>query len=338
MPRTPAPAAAIPAHPRRGPAGVLTAIGGTPLVQFTRLYPELPLQVYAKLEALNPGGSAKDRPASRVILDAVQAGLARPGETVVVESSSGNFAIGLAQACRYLGLDLVCVVDPSITPQNLAILRAYGAHVDMVRERDTQSGGYLPARLRRVRELASVLPSSFWPNQYANPLNPAAQTETMREIADSLDGRVDYLFCAVGTCGTLRGCAEFVRDNGLPTQIVAVDAVGSVIFGQQPGRRLIPGHGAATVPDLYVAGLADHVVHVADTDCIAGCRHLVRREAYLAGGSSGAVVSALHRFAASIEPGATCVLILPDRGDRYLDTIYSDPWVEENFGEIPALR
>jgi len=232
-------------------------------------------------------------------------------ETVVIESSSGNLAIGLAQVCAYHGLRFICVVDAKTTQQNVAILGAFGAEVDLVQRPDAATGEFLPARLARVQELLREHPNSFWPNQYANPENAGAHHRTMREIVAALDGRVDYLFCTTSTCGTLRGCAEHVRARGLTTRIVAVDAVGSVIFGPGSGRRLIPGHGAAVRPGLFAPDLADRVVHVSDLECVAGCRTLVRREAILAGGSSGAAVAAVHRLQEEIPPGARCAVICP---------------------------
>jgi cysteine synthase A len=317
-------------------SGVLAAIGDTPLVRLERLLPDAEFELYAKLEALNPGGSIKDRPATAIVNRALAAGAIGP-DTVVIESSSGNLAIGLAQVCAYHRLRFICVVDQKTTAQNVAILGAFGAEVDLVQRPDPVTGEFLPARLARVQELLREHPNSFWPNQYANPENAAAHHTTMREIVTALDGRVDYLFCTTSTCGTLRGCAEYARTRGLATRVVAVDAVGSVIFGPPATRRLIPGHGAAVRPGLFAPGLADRVVHVTDLECVAGCRTLVRREAILAGGSSGAAVSAVHRMRDEIPPGARCAVILPDRGERYLETIYSDAWVCQHFGRVPDL-
>lgn len=316
---------------------VLEAIGDTPLVRLSRLFPDSPLQLFAKLEALNPGGSLKDRPAWNIIRQARAAGEVT-SDTTVVESSSGNMGLGLAQACGYLGLRFICVVDPRITPQNLALLRAYGAEVEMVMEPDPVSGEFLQARIARVREIQATLPRTFWPDQYANRHNSDAHAHsTMREIAEALDGKVDYLFCATSTCGTLRGCAEYVRDAGLATQVIAVDAVGSAIFSQERARRIIPGFGAGFVPPLLDHTLVDRHIHMSDLDCVVGCRQLLRREAIMAGGSSGAVVMAASRLSASLPAGASCVLVLCDRGDRYLDTVYSDAWVAEHFGHVTHL-
>jgi N-(2-amino-2-carboxyethyl)-L-glutamate synthase len=315
--------------------GILAAIGGTPLIELNRIYPQAPFRIFGKLEGANPGGSMKDRPALSMLLHAMSSERIVPGRGTLVESSSGNLAIGLAQACRYFRLRFVCVVDPKITAQNLAILRAYGAEIDMVNDADPATGEYLTARLRRVRELMERHRDWYWPNQYENPLNPAAHHRTMQEICEALDVPVDFVFCATSTTGTLRGCAEHVRASGLRTRLVGVDAEGSAIFGLRAHRRLVPGHGAAIRPRLAQDGLAHRVVTVSDLDCVVWCHRLVRREALLAGGSSGAVAAAVGRV--DIPPGSTCVLVLPDRGERYLDTIYSPSWVEEHFGDISAL-
>lgn len=317
--------------------GILSTIGNTPLIRLTRVFKESRFHLLAKLEVFNPGGSAKDRPALNILEEAIKAGAITP-ETVVIESSSGNLGIGLAQACRYLGLRFICVVDPRATHQNIRILKAYGAEVDVVSAADLNDWEYLQARINRVQTLLRTIKGSFWPNQYANLANAAAHYKTtMREIADALKGEIDYLFCATSTCGTLRGCAEYVRDYNLKTKIFAVDAVGSMIFSDQTAKRLIPGHGASRRPELYKPDLADECIYVTDLDCIVGCRRLARSEAILAGGSSGGVLMALSHNKHRIPSSATVVVIFHDRGERYLDTIYSDSWVKEHFGDMPSL-
>lgn len=320
------------------PDGILSAIGRTPLIRLHRLLEGIDFQLYAKLEALNPAGSAKDRPAFEILRNAWNDGTVT-AETVVVESSSGNMGIGLAQACRCFGLHFRCVVDPRTAPQNLRILEAYGAEVDLVEEPDPESGEFLQARLKRVQWHLDNDPHAFWPNQYANRNNAGAHYRTtMAEIAEALDGRVDWLFCATSTCGTIRGCSEYAREHGLETHIVAVDAAGSVIFGGDKGRRMIPGLGAGIVPDLCDPAGIDDVLYVGDMDCVMGCRRLLEREAVFAGGSSGGVVSAVESQKDRIPAGAHCVMILPDRGERYLDTVFSDDWVKEHFGAAQYLR
>lgn len=315
---------------------ILAAIGNTPLVRLSQVIKDIPFQLYAKLESLNPGGSAKDRPAISMIQHGMDTGKIN-SNTVIIESSSGNMGIGLAQVCSYFGLRFICVIDPKTTAQNLNLLRVFGAEVDLVEEPDPITGEFLGARLNRVMELLTQEEHGFWPNQYENVYNAVSHHGTMREIVEALDGDLDYLFCATSTCGTLRGCAEYVRDNDLKTKIYAVDAVGSVIFGGQSKKRLIPGHGASVRPPLFEDDLADTYIHVSDIDCVIGCRRLVRLESILAGGSSGAVVAAIDRVKRLIPPGSRCAAILPDRGERYLDTVYSDEWVKEHFGDVSQL-
>lgn len=315
---------------------ILSVVGNTPLVELTRVFRHLPLRFFAKLEQFNPGGSTKDRPALHIIERGLKNGEIGPG-TVVVESSSGNMGIGLAQVCSYHRLRFICVVDPKTTTQNINLLKAYNAEVEMVEVPDLETGEYLPARIKRVQELIRIYPDSYWPNQYANEHNSGAHHRTMHEISTALNGGPDYLFCATSTCGTLRGCAEY-RDEHCPkTRIIAVDAVGSVIFGGKKAKRLIPGHGASMSPALYRDGLVHDSILVPDIDCVVGCHRLVDEEALLAGGSSGAIISAIERYAPNLFPGAVCAAILPDRGERYLDTIFNDEWIKEHFGDIEHL-
>jgi N-(2-amino-2-carboxyethyl)-L-glutamate synthase len=325
--------------PRRGQAreNILDAVGDTPLVHLDRYLPGGEQRLYAKLEILNPGGSIKDRPATEILRQAFASGAIGAG-TVIIESSSGNMGIGLAQACRLHGLRFICVVDPRTSAQNIQLLKVYGAEIDHVTEPDPASGEFLQARINRVRELLRRHPRSFWPNQYENLGNPGTHYRTtMREIAEALDGKVDYLFVATSTCGTIRGCAEYVRDHGMRTRIVAVDAVGSLIFSDVKAQRMIPGLGAGMRPPLCEISLIDECVHVSDLECVTGCRKLVMREAILAGGSSGGVLAAIEKIRHRLPAGAACVAILPDRGERYLDTIYSDDWVRHHFGEVGHL-
>ena len=316
---------------------ILSTIGNTPLVRLTNVLSDCPFRIFAKLEGFNPGGSAKDRPALHILEEAMRTGVIRAG-TAVIESSSGNLGIGLAQACRYLGLRFICVVDPKTTAQNIRILKTYGAEIDLVSEPDPVTGEFLQARIDRVQTLLQTIENSFWTNQYANLSNSQAHYRTtMHEIATELGRWIDYLFVATSTCGTLRGCAQYIQDHHMPTKIFAVDAQGSVIFGGKSAKRLIPGHGASRRPELFRSDLADECVHVTDLECVVGCRRLVRSEAILAGGSSGAVLMAVEQVKDRIRRGATSTLIFHDRGERYLDTIYSDEWVEEHFGDVAHL-
>lgn len=312
--------------------GILSAIGKTPLVRLHKFLPGSRFRLFAKVEALNPGGSIKDRPALQILEQAMADGQIGP-ETVVIESSSGNMGIGLAQACRYHGLRFVCVVDPKASPQNVKVLSAYGAEIVAVGEPDPETGEWLQARLNTIARLRDEIGDCFWPNQYKNLDNPSShQQTTMMEVAEELDYRVDYLFVATSTCGTIRGCGEFIREHGMNSLIVAVDAKGSLIFSSVQIDRNIPGLGAGLRPEHCDPSLIDSVEHVDDLDCINGCRKLVHREAILAGGSSGGVMAAVERWASRISEGANCVAVLPDRGERYLETVYDDRWLTDGLG------
>ena len=144
----------------------------------------------------------------------------------------------------------------------------------------------------------------------------------------------DFLFVATATCGTIRGCLDYLMDHGYPTKVIAVDALGSQIFSDCKHDRLVPGLGSAICPSLTPTDGVHECIHVSDKDCVIGCRHLARSEAILAGGSSGGVITAVERMQDQIPAGSTVVVLLPDRGERYMDTIYSDDWVREKIGDI----
>jgi len=312
--------------------GVLSIIGNTPVVRLANLFPEYNLNLFAKLELLNPGGSIKDRTAYNILLQAIIQGKISKG-TTVIESSSGNMAIGLAQVCLKYGLNLIIVADPLINVHTLKILAAYGVQIEKVTT-PSQNGSYLTARLERVHHLLNEVENGFWPNQYANQANPMAHRQTMKEMVTALGGNIDYLFIATSTCGTIMGCAEYAREAGLNTKIIAVDAEGSAIFNQPLAKRLIPGHGAGKSSHLLNPDLIADVIHVSDKDCVIGCHQLLYREAILAGGSSGAVVSAIRKYLSQVPENANCAMIICDRGERYLDTIYSKVWVKKHFNGI----
>lgn len=313
--------------------GVLAAIGNTPLVALRRYLTGRPdIELWAKLEASNPGGSAKARPAARMLQDALDDGSIAPGSTVI-ESSSGNMGVGLAQACRFHGLQLICVVDARAHETNVRMMRALGADVRVVTDPDPRTGELLTARLRLVADLLLRTPNSFWLDQYANPSNPAAHANgTMREIDEALGGELDYVLVATSTTGTLRGCWDYLQGRRRSTKLVAVDAVGSALFGGALAPRHLPGFGAGMQTELSAGAAYDRLVRVTDLDCVVGCRRLVDREAILAGASSGGVAVAIERLAQQIAPGSRCAIILPDGGSGYLTTVYDDAWVSAELG------
>jgi 2,3-diaminopropionate biosynthesis protein SbnA len=317
----------------RGPVdGVLGAIGNTPLVALRRYLPSASLEMWAKLEALNPGGSIKDRPAVAMLEQAIASGLVTP-TTTVIESSSGNLGVGLAQACSYHGVRFICVVDTRTHATNIKAMRALGAEVRIVSRPDALSGDLLTARLKLVAELMRETPDCFCPDQYANRANPAAHAVgTMQEIDEALDGEFDYLFVATSTTGTLRGCGDYLRKHGRDAKLVAVDVLGSALFGGSRGHRPFPGLGAGVETVHSHAAAFDHLVRVSALDCVIGCRRLAAREALLCGASSGGVAAAIASLVGELAPGSRCAAIFPDGGAGYLDTVYDDAWVERELG------
>jgi N-(2-amino-2-carboxyethyl)-L-glutamate synthase len=318
-------------------AGILATIGSTPLVQLARYLDRRDLRLFAKLEAFNPGGSSTDRPAAAILERGLASGTIRQG-TVVVESSSGNLGVGLAQACRYHGLRFVCVVDSNASPLDVRILETYGAEVDRVTAPDPLSGAWLPARMQRVQELQRRIPDTFWPNQHAAAVDAEAHYHgTMAEVVERLDGRLDLLFIATSAGATIRGCVSYARDHRLPVRIIGVEAAGSVIFpaGEgQAGERRGPGPDSEIRLPPCDPTLVSRVVKVTDADCVRACRRLMDREAIFAGGSSGGVLAAVEKLAGWVPPDAVCVAILPDRGERYLDTVFDDAWVLAHLGDV----
>ncbi|MDQ3633783.1 MAG: 2,3-diaminopropionate biosynthesis protein SbnA [Acidobacteriota bacterium] len=311
-------------------SGILSIIGNTPLIKLDKISRQYQFNIFAKMESLNPGGSVKDRTSARILMDAFERGLIDE-KTTVIESSSGNMAIGLAQVCKYLDLKLIVVVDRNINEQNLDILKTYGAEISLIENPKSQET-LLEARLRRVNELLDVTPKGFWTNQYGNYENVRTHRETMAEISQTLNGDLDYIFVATSTCGTLMGCAEYVIENNLNTKVVAVDAKGSVLFGDEPQKRLIPGHGAGRKSQFLNENLIHKAVHISDLESVKGCRRLLDKEAILAGGSSGAIIAAIEKIKDEIPYQANVAAIICDRGERYLKTIYNDEWVRQNLG------
>lgn len=315
------------------PRDLLDTVGDTPLAPLHRLLPGARADLYAKLESFNPGGSAKDRSAHAIVSDALAAGRIGAGSTLV-ESSSGNYGVALARLALLHGMRCVCVVDPRTNRATLAMLRALGAEVVAVDTPDPETGDWLVARLNRVQALVAERPGAVWLDQYSNAAAVRAHADgTMREIDEALAGRVDWLFVATSTTGTIAGCLEHVRRAGLPTRVVAVDAEGSVLFGGQRGTRLLAGYGAGVVPALAEGLRPDEVARIPDADAVVGARALAAREGILAGASAGAVAAAVARLAPRLS--GNVALILHDGGQPYAATIFDDAWVAAELGLDP---
>ncbi|WP_334122133.1 pyridoxal-phosphate dependent enzyme [Glutamicibacter sp.] len=303
----------------------------TPLVRLDNLFDAPDLNVYAKLDSLQLSGSTKERTAASLLDGFIDSGQLVPGG-LVIESTSGNLGIALSRQCVVRGMKFIAVVDENANKSALQIMRAYGAEVDIVL--DPADGNKLAARRQRVQELLTQFPGAVTTNQYGSPQNPAAHySSTMPEIMRDLDGNLDFLFVATSTTGTLLGCQNYVREHQLSTQLVAVDAEGSVLFDGLPAPRRLPGLGAGVVPELSLAAKPDHVVRITEMDMVLGCRRLAHREGILAGASTGAIVAAMTQMLPDIPTDARIAFLVHDSGVPYLHTVYDEDWVTENLGE-----
>lgn len=314
----------------RFPASIGADVGSTPLASLERLFRRPDIRVFGKLENRNPTGSAKDRSALGIVREAWESGRLKPG-TVVVESSSGNLAMACARLSALLGFSFECVVDPRANARTIAAIEAYGARVHRIAEPDPETGDWLVARLARVRELLGSIPGAITLDQYSNVAAIRAHADgTMREILEQA-GEPDLLYVATSTTGTVGGCLRVVGERALRTDVVAVDAEGSVLFGGTRGRRMLSGYGAGFVPPLSQYSSPARVARVDDLSAVIGARALTLTEGLLAGASTGAVISALRADYANLPAGSTVVVMVHDGGMPYLDTVYDDDWVCRTF-------
>jgi cysteine synthase A len=303
------------------PINIADHVGGTPMVQLTRIAPE-GVQLFAKLEMANPGGSVKDRIGVAMIEAAEAEGRIEPGRTTIVEATSGNTGIALAFVCAARGYDLVLTLPQGMSREREGLLRLYGAQVHV-----TESLGGMSEAVAAAQALARD--ADVWlPDQFTNPANPEAHRRTTGpEIWEALDERVDYLVAGVGTGGTITGCGAYLKERDPGVRVVAVEPASSpVLSGGEPGPHKIQGIGAGFVPPVLDRELLDEVLPVDDEDAIETARLLARREGVLGGISAGAAVWGALEVAARPEAaGKRIVVVLPDSGERYVSTPFFAP-------------
>lgn len=284
-------------------------------------------RLWAKLELALPGGM-KDRVALQMVEDAEAAGLLLPGG-VIVESSSGTMAEGLARVGALKGYRVIIVSDPRLDPMTRAKLRALGAEVEVV-DSYHPTGGWQLSRLERLGQILRENPTAVWTRQYDNPSNAASYELRMADELLAALQDVAVLVGAVGSGGSLSGTAHSLKRRLPDLRVVAVDAVGSSLFHQPVKRRLQSGHGNNVIPGNLDYAVVDEVHWISDGEAFAGCWELARREGIFGGGSSGAVYVVASWVASRLGPRQNVVAILPDRGDRYSETIYSDSFLSEH--------
>jgi N-(2-amino-2-carboxyethyl)-L-glutamate synthase len=284
------------------------------------------MNLFAKLEYVNPVGSIKDRPAFWILKCAAERGEICD-ETTVIESSSGNFASALAAFTRLVGLRFIPVIDPNISSTYESFLRRICTRVAKVDERD-DTGGFLKTRLRMVEHLCATTPHSYWTNQYGNPDAVEAHYElTAGDVCADFE-TLDYAFIGVSTGGTIAGMSRRLKERYPKIKIIAVDTRGSVIFGDTPRKRHIPGVGSSIVPPLVAQAAIDDVVLIPERETVAACRELLLEHGLFAGGSSGTLYAAVKRYASKWTrlERPTVLFLCADRGTPYLDTVFDPTW------------
>lgn len=304
-------------------------IGGTPMVRLERVVEPDMAEVWVKLEGLNPGGSIKDRTALALIMDGERRGLLRPGGTIV-EPTSGNTGIGLAQVASARGYRLVLCLPASMSIERKRTLRAYGAELVL-----TDPARRMLAAIEEARRIRDAT-GAYLPDQFANPANPRIHYETTGpEIWRDLDGRIDAFVYGTGTGGTISGVGRFLKERRPGVTIVAVEPARSAVLSGEPrGQHQFQGMGPGFIPENLDRTVIDRVVKAWEEDAFPLARRLAREEGLFVGMSSGAIIGAALQVARELGPGHRVACIAPDSGARYLSTaLYAEPGADDPPGD-----
>lgn len=313
---------------------MLDGVGGTPLIRLRSYSEESGCDIFAKLEFANPMGSIKDRVAKHMVEAAERAGRIRPGDTIV-DSSSGNTALGLAMVCALKGYRLKIVIRDTLGPEKVRFLKALG--VDLVYA-DTSLPPESPLSYNNLApRVAAETPGGYYLDQHNNRENNAAHALTTGpEIWRQMEGRIDAFVAGIGTGGTISGVARCLKDRDPRVEIVGVDPAGSVFYDHfhsrklvRPSPYLLEGLGDEFLIGCVEFELLDDVLRVDDRTAFLKTKELARREAVFAGGSSGAALWGALEVARRRGPGARIVTVFADSANRYLSTIYSDDWLRD---------
>ena len=326
---------------------LLDLIGNTPLVRLGRILdlpdPDAGPLVLANVEYLNPGGSVKDRIATRMIDAAEASGELRPGGTIV-EPTSGNTGVGLAMVAQARGYRCVFVCPDKVSEDKRYVLRAYGAEVVVC---PTAVAPEHPDSYYNVSDRLAAEPGAWKPDQYSNPHNPRSHYETTGpELWDQTDGRITHFVAGVGTGGTISGVGRYLKEQNPAVQVIGADPAGSVYSGGTGRPYLVEGVGEDFWPQTYDREVADRIIEVSDADSFAVTRRLACEEAMLVGGSSGMAVAAARVLAHELAgtpaaADAVIVVLLPDSGRGYLTKVFNDEWLSQYgfpLGGVDAPR
>jgi len=301
-------------RPLRVTARILDLVGGTPMVQVRSLPGAGAAEVWAKCEHWNPGGSVKDRIAKAMLEAAEAEGRIAPGRSVIVEPTSGNTGIGLALACVAKGYRLILTMPESMSLERRALLKSYGAQIELTPADDDMGGA-----VARARELVASLPHAYMPDQFRNPANPEAHRRTTAvEILEQMEGRIDAFVAAVGTGGTITGVGGLLKERVPEARVIAIEpAASAVLSGGKSSVHRIQGIGAGFVPPVLDRSVIDEIRTITDEEAWETAHALARREGLLVGISSGANVAVACQVARELGPGRRVVTILCDTGERY---------------------
>ncbi len=313
-------------------ANITELIGKTPLVRLNRVATGVKPQIVAKLESQNPADSVKDRIGLWMIEAAERAGEITPGETVLVEPTSGNTGIALAFVAAVKGYDCVLSMPESMSPERRAVLRAFGAKLVLT---DPAKG--MPGAIDKASALCGEIKNAFMPQQFRNPANPEVHRKTTaEEIWEDTDGQVDALIAGVGTGGTITGVAQVIKKRKPSFKAIAVEPEDSpVLSGGSPGKHVIQGIGAGFIPEVLEQDLVDGVVKVGNDESLEMARRLAREEGILCGISSGAAVCAALKYAAvDGVDDKLIVVIIPDFGERYIQTKLFEPYRYDGSDDV----
>jgi cystathionine beta-synthase len=307
---------------------ILQSVGRTPLVRLRRMTGGVPAAVAVKVEAMNPGGSTKDRVAVAMIADAEKRGWLRPGGTII-EATAGNTGVGLAMAAAVKGYRCIFVLPDKMSSEKISLLKAYGAEVVIT---PTNVEPDSPESYNGVADrLAREIPGAWRPNQFTNLSNPEVHYRTTGpEIWEQTDGKVTVVIGGIGTGGTISGVGKYLKERNPDVKVVGADPEGSVLSGGAPHGWKVEGIGEDFVPKTFNSQVVDDWVRVSDAESFHTARELARREGILAGGSSGTALAAALRYARRLTPDDLVVVILPDTGRNYLSKMYDDTWLASN--------